>query len=102
MAVQSTYREAEVPTGVVAKTPGSAPASSEITAAIDAIWREVLQRDKIEATDDFFDLGGTSLDLIHVFSKINAKFDLSLNGSILDDEVTLPGMAERVAAALNK
>ncbi len=102
MAVQSTYREAQVSTGAVSKTPSGAPASSEVTAAVDAIWKEVLQRDKIEATDDFFDLGGTSLDLIHVFSKINAKFGLSLNGSVLEDDVTVPQMAECVAAAIDK
>jgi acyl carrier protein len=98
MVSQSTYSEAPVSTGAVPKTP-----SSEVTTAVAAIWSEVLQHDKIEVTDDFFDIGGTSLDLIHVFSKLNTKFNLALNGSVLeDDEVTIPRMAQCVQVAINK
>lgn len=99
MAAQSnsTYRDAHVPS----KTPGSAPQSNGVTAAIAAIWSEVLNRDKIEVTDDFFDLGGTSLDLIHVFSKVNGKFGLSLNGSVLEEEATIARTAQCVENAIN-
>jgi len=102
MVVQSTHRQAEASSGAVSKTLSSTPPSNDVTTAVTAIWSEVLQRDKIEATDDFFDLGGTSLDLIHVFSKLNGRFSLSLNGSILEDEVTIPRMAQCVQIAINK
>ena len=49
------------------------------------------------AADDFFDLGGTSLDLIRVFGRLNEKFGLSLDGSVLGDEATI----ERLTAAVD-
>jgi acyl carrier protein len=67
---------------------------------IAAIWQEVLQREGITRTDDFFDLGGTSLDLIRVFSRVNKEFGLSLNGSLLEDEATIARMANCIEAAM--
>jgi acyl carrier protein len=97
-----TYHEAQASTGVKSRTSGSTPLPNGVTTAIAVIWSEVLHRDNIEVTDDFFDLGGTSLDLIHVFSKLNAKFGLSLNGSVLEEEATIVHTAQCVETALNK
>ena len=38
------------------------------------IWRQVLKIERVGTTDNFFDLGGTSLTLIQVHSKIEEKF----------------------------
>lgn len=38
------------------------------------IWKEVLKIQEVGLKDNFFDLGGTSLDVITVISKINKKF----------------------------
>jgi len=38
------------------------------------IWKEVLKIQEVGLNDNFFDLGGTSLDIITVISKINKKF----------------------------
>ncbi|MCP5051455.1 MAG: non-ribosomal peptide synthetase, partial [bacterium] len=40
---------------------------------IAGIWREVLGREKIGITDNFFDLGGNSLDFIKVGSKLRQE-----------------------------
>ena len=66
---------------------------------ITAIWEDVLQQRGIGPQDDFFDLGGTSLDLIRVFGQVNERFDLSLDGSVLDDEATIQRLADAVDAA---
>jgi acyl carrier protein len=66
---------------------------------ITAIWEDILQQRGIGPQDDFFDLGGTSLDLIRVFGQVNERFDLSLDGSVLDDEATIQRLADAVDAA---
>ena len=67
---------------------------------ITDIWEDVLERKGIGASEDFFDLGGTSLGLIQVFARVNEKFDLSLNGSILEEETTIAHLASCVDAEL--
>jgi acyl carrier protein len=67
--------------------------------AISEIWEDVLQQKDIGARDDFFDLGGTSLDLIRVFGRLNEKFGLSLDGSVLGDEATIERLTAAVDAA---
>ena len=70
--------------------------------AITEIWEDVLQQKGIGLTDDFFDLGGTSLDLIRVFGRVNETFNLSLDGSVLGDEATIAQLATTVDAELRK
>jgi acyl carrier protein len=70
--------------------------------AITDIWEDVLQQKGIGLTDDFFDLGGTSLDLIRVFGRVNETFNLSLDGSVLGDEATIAQLAATVDAELRK
>jgi acyl carrier protein len=70
--------------------------------AVTEIWEDVLQQKGIGLTDDFFDLGGTSLDLIRVFGRVNETFNLSLDGSVLGDEATIAQLAATVDAELRK
>lgn len=69
---------------------------------ITAIWEDVLQQKGIGPNDDFFDLGGTSLDLIRVFGQVNERYDVTLDGSVLDDEATIQRLAAAVDAAAPK
>jgi acyl carrier protein len=77
----------------------NATADAETEQRVLTIWQEVLQRESIVLTDDFFDLGGTSLDLIRVFSRVNKEFALSLNGSVLEAEATVSRMAACITSA---
>ena len=43
------------------------------------IWRDVLKISKIGIDDDFFELGGTSLQALMVFAKIEARLGHSLS-----------------------
>lgn len=78
---------------------GDAGSATPTERSVRAIWEEVLQREGIERTDDFFDLGGTSLDLIRVFARVNKEYNLSLNGSVLDEEATIARMASCIDTA---
>lgn len=91
------------PTSEKAQTVSGMPAGAmsglPTERIVAAIWEDILQRDGIASTDDFFDLGGTSLDLIRVFARVNTEFNLSLNGSVLDQEATIVRMASCIDAA---
>ncbi len=52
--------------------------NSEIEKDIVEIWQDVLNVDSISTADNFFDLGGHSLNVIQVQSKIKEKFDKEL------------------------
>jgi non-ribosomal peptide synthetase component F len=54
--------------------------STEVEQAIASIWQEVLQLDKVGTNDNFFDLGGHSLLIIKVHSRLQELFgqDLSI------------------------
>jgi acyl carrier protein len=43
---------------------------NEIQRTIAAIWKEVLKVDKVGIHDNFFDLGGTSLDIVRLNSRL--------------------------------
>jgi amino acid adenylation domain-containing protein len=65
-----------------AATPAPvADSGSRLETAIAAVWRDVLRLDKVGLRDSFFDLGGDSLQLIEVHSKlrksIQAKFTIT-------------------------
>lgn len=69
---------------------------------VSDIWEQVLNAKDIGVTEDFFDLGGTSLDLIRVFEQVNEKFNISLNGSVLDDEATIARLSACIDAELHR
>ncbi|MCP4149520.1 MAG: NAD-dependent epimerase/dehydratase family protein [bacterium] len=52
---------------------------SENEKAVAAVWREVLNRDKISLHDDFFEIGGDSIKAIRVLSKLQVTFEITLN-----------------------
>ena len=54
------------------------PASSRsnVDAGIFDLWSEFLERDGVDADDDFFTLGGDSLLAIRMLAAIEARFDV--------------------------
>lgn len=48
---------------------------SEMEQSIASVWKEVLKVDKVGVDDSFFDLGGTSLHMIQVHSKLVKKLN---------------------------
>ncbi|MBV6325699.1 amino acid adenylation domain-containing protein, partial [Duganella sp. HSC-15S17] len=72
-----------------------APATPTET-ALAALWSEVLQRERIGSTDDFFHLGGHSLLAVQLTAKVRARFGLDFPLRALFDAPTVAAMARRI------
>jgi hypothetical protein len=55
--------------------PAPLPPRSELEARVAEIWKEVLSLPAVGVQDNFFDLGGTSLLLFRVFSRLRELRD---------------------------
>ncbi|MEU8727379.1 MULTISPECIES: condensation domain-containing protein [Streptomyces] len=70
--------------------PGAATVTSGVRAAAEQVWREALgldETDELDDEDDFFELGGRSLDAARIATKLSAALgrDISLR-TVLDTE----------------
>lgn len=74
------------------------PVFGEPAATLAAIWREVLQTDHVNLSDNFFDLGGHSLLVITLQSAVRERLDLLLDITDVFRFPTLETMAGRIAA----
>ena len=63
-----------------------------------AIWQEVLKIPKIGIDDDFFELGGTSLQALMVFARIEARLGCSLSPTTIVQAPTIARLAEFIRA----
>ncbi|WP_254623733.1 non-ribosomal peptide synthase/polyketide synthase [Myxococcus sp. CA033] len=63
---------------------------------IAALWRELLGRQKVSATDDFFALGGHSLLAVRLMSLLRERLGVSLPVSALFQASTVERLARRV------
>ncbi len=63
--------------GYKGRTQGKQPSNPEET-ALQQIWDELLGTEKIGVREDFFDAGGTSLDVIHLFARIEKELGKKL------------------------
>ncbi|MCP4178787.1 MAG: amino acid adenylation domain-containing protein, partial [bacterium] len=55
------------------------PPFSDIEKSLLDIWIDILDRDKISVNDHFFDVGGNSLLLIRLVSKLSIVFDIEIS-----------------------
>jgi surfactin family lipopeptide synthetase A len=70
------------------------PTRTEQTIA--AIWREVLGVDRVDARDNFFDLGGHSLVAVKMFAKITSTLGIELPLNALFECPTVEQLARRI------
>jgi len=75
--------------------PGSDRA--EICEVLCSLWAVVLDRDRVGADDDFFDLGGHSLAASRLIARIDEAFGVRLPLSELFDRPTVSELAEAIA-----
>jgi acyl carrier protein len=52
--------------------------SSAIEAALSLMWTNILQTTPVGPDDDFFDLGGQSLDLVRLVAAVRAEYGVDL------------------------
>ena len=62
--------------------------------ALLEIWQEVLKIPKIGIDDDFFELGGTSLQVLMLFAEIEARLGCSLSPTTILQAPTIARLAE--------
>jgi acyl carrier protein len=70
-----------------------------VNADVAEIWRTVLREDDIEATDDFFDLGGNSLLAMQVIVRVRRRVGIDIPIRALFDNPTLAGFSSAVKDA---
>lgn len=74
--------------------------SIEVTLA--DVWSEVLGIDHIGTEDDFFDLGGTSLDLVRMFGLANSRLGTSVALDAVASGASLATLSSCFEGALHK
>jgi amino acid adenylation domain-containing protein len=71
----------------------------ETEQALAEIWSEVLGVDRVGRRDDFLALGGNSLLVMQVAARVHAALGVDLPLGVLLTDVTVAGLAARIAAA---
>jgi amino acid adenylation domain-containing protein len=69
---------------------------TETEASVAEIWREVLNLERVGATEDFFDLGGHSLKATRILTRVSARLGVELPVGVIFDHPTVRGMAALV------
>ncbi|PWJ22176.1 non-ribosomal peptide synthetase/type I polyketide synthase [Jannaschia seohaensis] len=77
---------------------GPAPAAGNLRATVAGIWQEILGTRPAPA-DRFFDLGGTSLQLIEAHARIEAALDRRFDVAAMFDHPSLGGLCDFLAGA---
>jgi amino acid adenylation domain-containing protein/thioester reductase-like protein len=75
-----------------------APAT-ETEKQVAAIWAEVLPVERIGAHDDFFSLGGHSLQMTQILSRVRSVFDVAVSLAAFFERPTVSGMAEAILSS---
>jgi amino acid adenylation domain-containing protein len=79
---------------------GYEPPRGPIEEAVAAAWAEVLGRERVGAHDSFLDLGGHSLMVAQVQSRLLAEFGVELPLRALFEAPTVAALARRVEEAI--
>ncbi len=81
--------------------PYRAPESARQKALCE-IFEEILRRPRVGIDDDFFALGGRSLDGVLIATSINAAFDCQLDFTDLFDAPTVAELDRQINAAVRE
>jgi amino acid adenylation domain-containing protein len=71
---------------------------TEIEMALADIWAEILLLDQVGVEDDFFELGGDSLEGARIVARIRSKLQIDLPLSALFNAPTVAGLARMLEA----
>src|ERR1700730_6566047 len=75
------------------------PPRTETEKVLAGLWAETFGLERVGIHDNFFDLGGHSLLVTHLISKIRAAFEVELPLGTLFEVSTIAGLAERLDQA---
>lgn len=76
------------------------PPGTAVEEALAAIWCDVLKLDKVGIYDDFFALGGHSLNANQVLARVRELFEVELPVPSLFESPTIAGLAQAIAREL--
>ncbi|MGS2618251.1 amino acid adenylation domain-containing protein [Micromonospora sp. LZ34] len=94
-----TVAAAEAPRGMLPAGPDGLTDTEELIAGI---WREVLDRDRVGVTDNFFDIGGHSLALAAVHARLTAATGRSIRMLDLFRHPTVRALAASLDGAADR
>lgn len=92
--VEAIIAEVEAPIPAICEAP--LPEDSSTAARMALIWKEVLKVEKVALTDDFFDLGGQSLNGYTVLKQIEKIFEVELEIEDLFDYSIFSDLADHI------
>jgi FkbH-like protein len=72
------------------------PAAGPIELGLCRIWREVLRLDDIGVTDDYFEMGGTSLLAVSIFARMEREMGVRQPLAVLTQCPTIRQLAARI------
>ena len=72
------------------------PPTNDVEFILSNLWKENLGLNQIRANDNFFDLGGHSLNAVKLLEKINRSFDCSLTIQHLYDAPTISKFSDLI------
>lgn len=75
--------------------------ADEVGNRLAKIWMNVLKRDDIEQDDDFHELGGDSLSLMHLALEIETNFGVVLSPDVFVPPLILSLLADQIRAKLS-
>ncbi|HEX3126712.1 MAG TPA: SDR family NAD(P)-dependent oxidoreductase, partial [Thermoanaerobaculia bacterium] len=72
------------------------PVSSDTERTIARVWQEILGIDRVGVHDNYFDLGGTSLNAIQVVAELQKELDVEIHPVALFEAPTVAELAKRL------
>jgi acyl carrier protein len=79
--------------GLESGTPYKAPGTDVEVTIVDT-WKEVLRLDKVGINDNYFDLGGTSFEIIRINSKLREMFRVDIPVAVMFRYTTVQALAD--------
>jgi len=75
---------------------------NEVDDKLVAIWKEILDRDNIGIRDNFFTLGGHSLKVVQLISRINTSFLVRIDIQDIFRDATIESISEQISFILDQ
>ncbi len=75
---------------------------STIEAQIRSVWMEELQLEHLDITDNFFDIGGNSLSVLHITNRLSKIFHIELPVSTIFEYSTVRALAQHLSGDLSE
>jgi acyl-coenzyme A synthetase/AMP-(fatty) acid ligase/acyl carrier protein len=88
------------PTAPVVPAATPVTAADPVTAELTVIWQDILQIPDIQPDEDLFDLGGHSLSIARIISRIRQRYDVEVPMERFFDTPTVHDIAAIVRGAL--